>query len=124
MSEVGLLYSNASITPRSIAGTISPPGNWVTLQPNSCIRSAAKPTVRYLRPFNCAALLIGFLNHPNGWVGIGIAKNPTTLRPIFCISSLSNGISSLCIQARLWAASQPVTGPEPNSEATLLLPYQ
>ena len=30
MSEVGLLNSNASITPFSSAGMISPPGSWVT----------------------------------------------------------------------------------------------
>ena len=30
----------------------------------------------------------------------------------------------MAIQARFWAASQPVIGPEPNSDATLLLPYQ
>ena len=30
ISDVGLLNSNASITPRSIAGTISPPGNCAT----------------------------------------------------------------------------------------------
>ena len=82
-----MLNSNASITPRSIAGTISPPGSCVTFIPICCIRSAARPTVRYLKPLSSSALLIGFLNQPSGWVGIGIAQKLTTSIPSFFISS-------------------------------------
>ena len=67
---------------------ISPPGSWVTFAPISWNRSAARPTVRYLRPFSPAASLIGFLNQPSGWVGIGSAKKPTTSRFSFASSSL------------------------------------
>ncbi len=88
MSEVGLLNSNASMTPRSSAGMISPPGSWVTFAPISWKRSAARPTVRYLRPLSSFASVIGFLNQPSGWVGIGMAKKPTTFRFSFVSSSL------------------------------------
>ena len=64
------------MTPRSIAGTISPPGSWATLMPISCIRSAARPTVRYLKPWMSATPAIGFLNQPKGWAGIGKPKKP------------------------------------------------
>ena len=88
MSEVGLLNSKASITPFSSAGMISPPGSCVTLAPISWNRSAARPTVRYFRPFSSEAWVMGFLNQPSGCVGIGIAKKPTTLRLSLASSSL------------------------------------
>ncbi len=55
------MNSNASITPRSIAGTISPPGSCATAIPIACIRSAARPTVRYFRPRMPAASATGRL---------------------------------------------------------------
>ena len=70
-SEVALLNSAASIKPRSMAATISPPGKGFTEAPISVKMSTAKPTVRYFRPLRSSALAIGFLNHPRGWEGIG-----------------------------------------------------
>ena len=69
-----MLNSKPSITPRSIAGTISPPGSCATDAPIAWNRSAARPTVRYFRPLRSPSLVIGFLNQPSGWVGIGMAK--------------------------------------------------
>ena len=44
--------------------------------------SIEMPTVRNLTPFMSSALVIGFLNQPSGWVGIGPYGNETTLAPI------------------------------------------
>ena len=71
LSLDALLNSAASSRPRSIAGTISPPGSGFTAAPKSLYMSTARPTVRNLRPFICSALVTGFLNQPSGWVGIG-----------------------------------------------------
>ena len=70
-SEVALLNSAASSRPRSIAGTISPPGSALTAAPMPVNRSIEMPTVRYLRPLKSSGLVIGFLNQPSGCVGIG-----------------------------------------------------
>src|SRR5207344_3348973 len=81
-SEVALLNSAASIRPRSIAGTISPPGRAFTAAPMPVNRSIEIPTVRNLRPLKSSGLVIGFLYQPSGWVGIGPYGNDTTLAPI------------------------------------------
>ena len=52
-------------------------------------RSAARPTVRYFRPFRSAALFTGFLNQPSGWVGIGMAKKLLMLTFMICVWSSS-----------------------------------
>ena len=72
-----------------MAGTISPPGSWATEAPIAWNRSAARPTVRYLRPLRSAALVIGFLNQPSGWVGIGIAKKLLMLTFMIWVCSSS-----------------------------------
>ena len=36
------------------------------------------------------ALVIGFLNQPSGWVGIGITKKLLTLIFMICVCSSSN----------------------------------
>ena len=56
-SEEGLLNSAASSRPRSIAGTISPPGRMVTAAPISLNRSAERPTVRYFMPLKSSPRL-------------------------------------------------------------------
>ena len=81
-SELTLLNSAASSRPRSIAGTISPPGSAFTAAPMPVNRSIEMPTVRYLRPLKSSALVIGFLNQPSGCVAIGPYGNDTTLAPI------------------------------------------
>ena len=70
-SDEALLNSAASSRPRSIAETISPPGSALTAAPIAVYTSMEMPTVRNLRPLTSSALAIGFLNQPNGWVGIG-----------------------------------------------------
>src|SRR4029079_4399296 len=81
-SEVALLNSAPSSRPRSIAGTISPPGSAFTAAPIPLYTSIEMPTVRNFMPFMSSTLVIGFLNQPNGWVGIGPYGNETTLAPI------------------------------------------
>ncbi len=78
-SEVALLNSAASSRPRSMAGTISPPGSALTAAPRPVNTSIEMPTVRNLRPLKSSGLVIGFLNQPSGWVGIGPYGNDTTL---------------------------------------------
>ena len=56
-SDEGLLNSAASSRPRSIAGTISPPGRMVTAAPISLNRSAERPTVRYFMPLKSSPAL-------------------------------------------------------------------
>ena len=82
------MNSKASMTPRSIAGMISPPGSWVTAMPIAWFTSADRPTVRYFSPCMSAAVAGAFSNQPSGWVGIGSAKKPTTGSPSWsCTSS-------------------------------------
>ena len=81
LSELMLLNSAASSRPRSIAGTISPPGSALTAAPMAVNRSIEMPTVRYLSPLKSSALVIGFLNQPSGCVAIGPYGNDTTLAP-------------------------------------------
>ncbi len=76
-----LLNSAASSRPRSIAGTISPPGSALTAAPMAVNTSIEMPTVRYLRPLKSSTLVIGFLNQPSGCVAIGPYGNDTTLAP-------------------------------------------
>jgi len=45
-------------------------------------RSIEMPTVRYFMPLKSSGLVIGFLNHPSGCVGIGPYGNDTTFAPI------------------------------------------
>ena len=54
-----------------MAGTISPPGSALTAAPRPVNTSMEMPTVRNLRPLKSSALVMGFLNQPRGWVGIG-----------------------------------------------------
>ena len=54
-----------------MAATISPPGSALTAAPMPVNTSMEMPTVRNLRPWMSSALVIGFLNQPSGWVGIG-----------------------------------------------------
>jgi hypothetical protein len=75
------------MTPFSMAGTISPPGSWVTFRPIACMTLVARPTVRYFRFFRSSAVFGWNLNQPSGWHGIGIRKKPTTLRPSTSFSS-------------------------------------
>ncbi len=71
-SEVALLNSAASMSPRSRAGTISPPGSALTAAPSPVNRSIEMPTVRNLSPLKSSGLVTGLLlNQPSGWVGIG-----------------------------------------------------
>ena len=70
-SDVALLNSAASSRPRSMAATISPPGSALTAAPMPVNTSIEMPTVRNLRPCDVFGLVIGFLNQPSGWVGIG-----------------------------------------------------
>ena len=70
-SDEALLNSAASSRPRSIAATISPPGSAFTAAPMPVNTSIEMPTVRNFRPLKSSALVIGFLNQPSGWVGIG-----------------------------------------------------
>src|ERR671933_332618 len=81
-SEVALLNSAASRSPRSIAGTISPPGSAFTAAPSPVNTSIEIPTVRNLSPLKSSGFVIGFLNQPSGWVVIGPYGNDTTFAPI------------------------------------------
>src|SRR5262247_1737752 len=81
-SDVALLNSAASSRPRSIAGTISPPGSAFTAAPMVVNTSIEMPTVRNLRPLKSSTLVIGFLYQPSGCVHIGPYGNDTTLAPM------------------------------------------
>src|SRR3979411_1606364 len=81
-SDEALLNSAASSRPRSMADTISPPGSAFTAAPMPVNKSMEMPTGRYLSPLKSSTLLIGFLNHPSGCVGIGPYGNETTFAPI------------------------------------------
>ena len=82
--------------------------------------------MRYFRPLRSASLVIGFLNQPSGWVGIGMAKKLLMLTFMIWVWSSSNSSlpPPLWIQPRPSLALKPNTGPVPNSEAALCLPYQ
>jgi hypothetical protein len=70
-SEEALLNSAASRRPRSSAGTISAPGRAFTAAPSPVKMSMEMPTVRNFSPLMSSSFETGFLNQPNGWVGIG-----------------------------------------------------
>jgi hypothetical protein len=70
-SELALLNSAPSRRPRSSAGTISPPGSALTAAPMAVKTSTEIPTVRNFWPLRSSNFVIGFLNQPNGCVGIG-----------------------------------------------------
>src|SRR5215510_2495611 len=91
-SEVMLLNSAASSRPRSMAGTISPPGSALTATPMLVNTSTERPTVRYLRPLRSPTLVIGFLNQPRGCVHIGPYGYDTTLPPIEAYSLASSSL--------------------------------
>src|SRR5258706_10235108 len=91
-SDDALLNSAASSRPRSIAETISPPGSALTAAPRPVNTSIEMPTVRYFTPWKSSALVIGFLNQPSGWVGIGPYGNETTLAPIEAYSLVSSSL--------------------------------
>src|SRR5258706_3254657 len=122
-SDDALLNSAASRRPRSIAGTISPPGSALTDAPMPWKRSIEMPTVRYLRPLKSSTLVIGFLNHPSGWVGCGPYGKETTFRLreaySFCSSSLPPPY--LCHESRM-LPSMPQAGPEPHRANAFCLP--
>ncbi len=82
--------------------------------------------MRYLRPLRSFALFTGRLNQPSGWVGIGITKKLLTLTFMICVcsSSKSSFPPPLWIQPSPSLALKPNTGPVPNSDAALCLPYQ
>src|SRR5512141_633619 len=77
-SDDALLNSAPSSRPRSRAGTISAPGNGFTAAPCAVYMSTARPTVRNFRPLSSSTFVIGFLNQPNGCVGIGPYRYDTT----------------------------------------------
>src|SRR5215470_12933707 len=81
-SEEALLNSAASSRPRSIAATISPPGNALTAAPMLVNTSIEIPTVRYFMPLKSSDFVTGFLNQPSGCVGIGPYGKETTFAPI------------------------------------------
>src|SRR5260221_14777006 len=122
-SEVALLNPAASSSPRSIAGTISPPGNALTAAPMPVNTSMETPTVRYFRPLKSSALVIGFLNQPSGCVGIGPYGKDTTLAPIEAYSLLRSSLPPpyLCHDSSM-LASMPNAGPEPHSASAFCLP--
>src|SRR3954452_19927005 len=122
-SDDALLNSAASSRPRSIAETISPPGNAFTAAPMPVKTSIEMPTVRYLMPLRSSALVIGFLNQPSGWVGIGPYGNDTTLAPIDAYSLASNSLPPpyLCQDSSM-LASIAYAGPEPHSASAVCLP--
>jgi hypothetical protein len=91
---VGLLNSAPSMTPRSSAGTISPPGRITTLAPSSLNSSADRPTVRYLVRWSCSGRRTGLRNQPRGWVGMGPCRKEMTFI-----------LSSFC--SRFWYMSNP-----------------
>src|ERR1041384_3417012 len=78
-SEVALLNSAPSRSPRSIAGTISPPGSALTAAPMPVKTSIEMPTVRNFMPLKSSTLVIGFLYQPSGCVHIGPYGDQTTL---------------------------------------------
>src|SRR4030095_16082970 len=89
-SDVALLNSAASSRPRSMAGTISPPGSALTAAPRPVNTSIEMATVRDLGPLKSSTLLIGFLYQPSGCVAIGPYGNDTTLAPTEAYSLLSS----------------------------------
>src|SRR5262245_14120804 len=122
-SELALLNSAASSSPRSMAGTISPPGNAFTAAPRPVYTSIEIPTVRNFRPLKSATLDTGFLNQPSGCVGIGPYGNDTTLALIelYNLSRSSLPPPYLCHDSSM-LASMPYAGPEPHSASAFCLP--
>ena len=72
MSELGSLYSAASITPRSRAGTISPPGRVTTLIPMALKTSADMPPARNFSPLNAFTIFHGALEPAQGLGGLAV----------------------------------------------------
>src|SRR4029079_678868 len=122
-SDVALLNSAASSSPRSIAGTISPPGSAFTAAPMPVNKSLEMATERNLKPLKSAVLVIGFLYQPRGCVGIGPYGNDTTLAPMDAYKLLSNFFPPpyLCHDSNS-LASMPNAGPEPQSASAFCLP--
>ena len=80
MSSAGPTHSAHSITPRSPAGTISPPGILTTAMPDFDITSAVSPVSRHLRPLRSSQFLIGRLNQPSAWLATVPSGSGITLR--------------------------------------------
>src|SRR6185295_1924406 len=122
-SDVALLNSAASRRPRSMAGTISPPGRAFTAAPRPVNTSIEMPTVRNLSPLKSSGLVTGFLNQPRGWVGIGPYGNETTLAlmDLYSLSSSCLPPPYLCQDSSM-LASMPKAGPEPQSASAVCLP--
>src|SRR6478736_157900 len=122
-SDEALLNSAASSRPRSMAETISPPGSAFTAAPMPVNTSMEMPTVRNFRPLKSVVLVIGFLNQPSGWVGMGPYGKDTTFAPIeeYSLDSSSLPPPYLC-QDRSMFASMPNPGPEPHSASAFCLP--
>ena len=79
MSSAGPTHSPHSMTPRSPAGTISPPGILTGDMPDLLNTSAVMPVSRHLRPLRSSQFATGRLNQPNTWlatevIGIGITS--------------------------------------------------
>src|SRR5204862_1202637 len=121
--ELALLNSAASRSPRSIAGTISPPGSAFTAAPMPVNRSIEMPTVRYLRPLKSSGLVIGFLNQPSGCVNIGPYGKDTTLAPIELCSLVSSSLPPpyLCQESSMFG-SMPRDGLGTQSASASWLP--
>src|ERR687893_727569 len=114
-SDEALLNSAASRRPRSMADTISPPGSALTAKPIPVNTSIEMPTVRNLSPFRSSARVIGFLNQPSGWVGIGPYGNDTTLAPIDLYSFSRSSLPPPYLwQAISMLASMANPGPDPH----------
>src|SRR5262249_36072714 len=105
-SDEALLNSAASSRPRSMADTISPPGNALTAAPKLWNTSMEMPTVRNLRPLKSSTLVTGFLYQPSGCVGIGPYGNETTFAPIelYSFSSSSLPPPYLCQDSSMLAS--------------------
>lgn len=87
--------------------------------------SMARPTVRNFAPLTSSALVMGFLNQPNGWVGMGPYISEVTFTPMaFWISVKSSLPPPYSCQASSMLASMPNEGPEPHSATAVFLPYQ
>src|SRR5712691_3027179 len=122
-SELALLNSAASISPRSIAGTISAPGSATTAAPMAWNMSIEMPTVRYFMPLKSSGLVTGFLNQPSGCVGCGPYGKDTTLAPMELNILESNSLPPpyLC-QDSIMFPSMPKAGLDPHSARAFCLP--
>ena len=68
------------MTPRSPAGTISPPGMLTGAMPDLLNTSAVMPVSRHLRPLRSSQLVTGRLNQPSTWLATEVMGMGTTSR--------------------------------------------